>query len=478
VSERVSLRGDDQVSVAAAAALALAGTTFAATVGSIGVRVALLCSFFLLVCAAFLYAPHVAVATAIPFFIVLPALKVLVTPLIGGTKDVICIAAAVAAVLLFLGRRAERRSTRLDHFAVVLLALLALLYLADIGGQLSGEGRYGVAWFHGVRLFAEPLSLFLVGASLRRPAKTYRWATGSLVVTAVVVALVGLAQQVLRGPRLAALGYSYGVEIRTVGGHLRSFGTLLEPFSYAAVLLLAITVIVLRRRIGAAGAIALVILLAGLLFSYERTAVVVLLALTGLAIARRGRTRTAGLFLLVALAAAIAFFIAASDAAVTAPVHVRATQYATLNGRTNVWRAALGGDRAAWILGRGVGVVGRASQRAAESFSGAAADSPTLSSGTVVDSGYLAAATDIGFVGLAILLALFVRLGALSWRAARNAVPAGWVALGIVLVMLVDGLTRESFTAFPTAHVGMLMIGLATAAGNQRALNARSKTSS
>jgi len=72
-------------------------------------------------------------------------------------------------------------------------------------------------------------------------------------------------------------------------------------------------------------------------------------------------------------------------------------------------------------------------------------------------------AADIGFVGLAILLSLFGRLGLLAWRAAGRGFSSGWIALGVLTVVLLDALTRESLTGFPTAYIGMLLLGLACA---------------
>jgi O-antigen ligase len=140
-----------------------------------------------------------------------------------------------------------------------------------------------------------------------------------------------------------------------------------------------------------------------------------------------------------------------------------------LNGRTNVWSDALGHSRSTWLLGRGVGAVGTASQRAQESLTGSAKSVSTAEKrGTIVDSAYLAIATDIGFIGLAIFLALLGRLLLLSWRFAEAGASEGWVALGLLSVMLFDALTRESLTGFPTAYVGMLMVGLALASAAAR----------
>jgi hypothetical protein len=38
-----------------------------------------------------------------------------------------------------------------------------------------------------------------------------------------------------------------------------------------------------------------------------------------------------------------------------------------------------------------------------------------------------------------------------------------WLALGWLIAILIDAVTRESFTGFPTAFIGMLVIGLALA---------------
>ena len=172
--------------------------------------------------------------------------------------------------------------------------------------------------------------------------------------------------------------------------------------------------------------------------------------------------RSAVLLTAAAVVAAGVFFAAASDVPSQRYVRVSTNQYLTLNGRTKVWSVALGHKRSAWVFGRGVGAVGTASQRATEKLTGASA-SAAPKGGTVVDSGYLAAAADIGFVGLAFLVALLGRLVFLASGAARRGESSGWVALGLLTVMTLDALTRESLTGFPTAYVGMLVVGVASA---------------
>src|SRR5437870_4575303 len=249
------------------------GTGLGLTIGA--------CVFLVLV-SGFVLLPHLSVAGTIFYFALLPTLKVFVSGLLGGTKDVISLAAAAAALVLVVQRRAGRAPARMDRAVLVLLALVGMLYLFDIGGNLSGQSRYGLAWFHGVRLFAEPVSLLLVGLSLRDPRRTFRWAATALAVTAVVVASYGMFQQVLGINRLMSIGYTYGAEVRQIGPRLRSFGTLEEPFSYAGFLLLAAAVVALRERLRPRSVAILSFISLGLLFSYVRTAAVIVVALVGL----------------------------------------------------------------------------------------------------------------------------------------------------------------------------------------------------
>jgi len=423
---------------------------------------------FVVVVSCFVLLPHVSVAGTIFYFAMLPTLKVFGSGLLGGTKDVISLAAASAALVLIVQRRAGRAPVRIDRAVLVLLAFVAVLYLLDIGGNLSGQSRYGLAWFHGVRLFAEPVSLLLVGLSLRDPRRTFRWAATALAVTAVVVASYGMFQQVLGIDRLMSIGYTYGAEVRQIGPRLRSFGTLEEPFSYAGFLLLAGAVIALRERLRPSSVAILSFVALGLLFSYVRTAAVIVVALVGLFLARRGNVRSALVLTAAAAIAAAAFIVGGSDVQSQRAVRVTPNKYLTLNGRTNVWSQALGHSRSTWLLGRGVGAVGTASQRATQSLTGTKSQSSTAKRGTIVDSAYLAIATDIGFIVLAIFLALLGRLLLLSWRFAAAGAAEGWVALGLLVVMLFDALTRESLTGFPTAYVGMLLVGLALASAAAR----------
>lgn len=428
---------------------------------SLGLGLMVGVTFFAAIVAAYLMVPHVAVAATIPIFALVPALKVFVHPLVGGAKDLIVFAAVVAAAILFVQRRASRERLPVDSFALAVAAFIFLLYVANVGGYISGASGHGASWFHGVRLFAEPLSLLLVGLMLRQPERTFRWGAVSLVVTAVGVALIGMVQQTLGIGGVLALGYEYGVEVRNAFGYLRSFGTLSEPFSYASFLLFGLAAVMLWVRRPLFVYLAAPILVIGVAVSFVRTAGLIAVALLGLALARRGHLRFATLLVLSAAAAAGALFVAGSQERSTRVVPVNANFYLTLNGRTEVWQEQIGTAPSSWIFGRGVGATGTAAQRAQGTLT--EVERGALGDSAVVDSGYLATVADVGLLGLAILLALFVRLVVLARRRSRRGDRAGWLALAFLTVMLFDALTRESFNAFPVAYVGMLLVGLAIA---------------
>jgi hypothetical protein len=410
--------------------------------------------------AAFMKVPHIAIAATIAFFALLPAIKILALPWIGGSKDVIVFAAFLATALLMLQRTWLRRPHPVDRWVLLLGGFFLGLYVLNVGSGFD-PSQFGLAWFHGLRLVAEPLLLLLVGLSVEEPRRVLRWAIGSLLVTGTFVACVGLLQQVLGAEFLVNLGYEYNKNVRTISDRLRSFGTLEEPFAYAAFLVSALGAALFGRRrtpfVGLAG----VVIAAGLLASLVRTAAAIVLALIGLWLVRRRQGAAAAVLIAASGAAAIAF-LASASATESRTVQSGTSEYLTVNGRTDAWKVALG-EPTDWVFGRGVGVVGTAAVRADISISESrrAAESKKVDA---VDSGYFAAVADVGVVGLAVLLALLGRLLLLGVAAARRGQEAGWLAIALLLVMLLDASTRASFTGFPTAFLGMLVLGVAIAA--------------
>ena len=256
--------------------------------------------FFAMV-TAFVVVPHIAVALTIPTFALIPMLKVLAFPWIGPLKDMITMAAICAAAVLVVQRSSQGLPQKGDFWVAAASGLFAILYLVNVGGL-----NRDLAWTHGVRLALEPLALLLVGLTLPNARRTLRWAMGSLVVTAVFVAAVGLSRSSSSAEwALYDLGYSFRVQLRTVDGHLRSFGTLDEPFAYAAFLLLALAALLMWFRLSALTLAAGSVIMAGLFFSFVRTALVVVLALGALWLARKGYTATSVFLLGVAAVSAL-----------------------------------------------------------------------------------------------------------------------------------------------------------------------------
>src|SRR5262245_34300868 len=426
------------LTVAVAAATAQGGV-------KVGTGPLLLVALLCVLVAGWLVAPEILVALTVPLFALLPAIKVFVSEWLGPAKDFVTLAAAIA-LLITIAMRSERVA-HLDRLLIWLMVAFGGLYVVNVGGLIAG-GSHGIAWAQGVRLTGEPLILLAVGLTARHPRRTLSVAVTSLIATGMLVALYGMYQQMLGAPRLVALGYSYHHELRLIGTHLRSFGTLDDPFAYAAFLLLAISAAIFWMRSGPLKVLCLSVMSVGLALSYVRSAILISVALVAVWLIRNRRL-TLGLVLLAAsLAAGIAFLVALSGASETHSVRAGPNTYVTLNGRTTVW-ATIFSRPTKVPFGLGVAKVGTAAQRAQ---SGVIVDPNAASrKGVAVDSGYFATVADVGIVGLFVLLALFARILALGVAATRWGDVAGWLVIGWMIVLLIDAVTRASFTGFPTA---------------------------
>lgn len=441
---------------------------------TIGVGVALVVALYLGMLLTFLRAPHVGVALIMVIFPLVPALKVFSRPEVGAVKDVISLAAISAAALLWVGGR-----RRPERGVALLVGLLLALYLIDVRG---GHGR---EWATGLRLTGEPLLLLLVGLLLPNPRRNLRWAVWALIGMTVFNALYGLLQQVLGGDRLVSLGYQYNQQIRYIGGHLRSFGTFDDPFAYAVFLLFGFAAIVFYARRGMWAWVAAALILAGTAASLVRTAALILVGLFGVLL-WRGRRPHAAVFFLAGAALAGLLTLTSAGGTNSQPftVYTRgggsqlinrpvAKTSVVLNGRVSAWQAAVGSNPVAWVFGRGVGRVGTAAQRSQYTFAPSSGTSTPVTPAAgqqtqAVDSGYFATLADVGILGLGVLLLLLAQLARLSVRLARAGAREGWLALGLLISLLIDALTRASFTGFPTAFVCLLLLGITLAAGAER----------
>ena len=261
-----------------------------------------------------------------------------------------------------------------------------------------------------------------------------------------------------------AFGYSYQDQVRKIGGHLRSFGTLDDPFAYAAFLLLAISAALWWMQRGPLKTVCVSFMAMGLLLSYVRSAILIAVALAAIGLIKSGRAVVGVVVLVASVAAAFAFLVAVSGANETHSVRAGPNTYVTLNGRTSVW-ATVFSNPAEVPFGLGVGKVGTAAQRA--QFGVVKNPTKVTEGAKAVDSGYFATVADVGIVGFVVLLALLTRLVVLGLAAIRRFELTGWLVLGWLAVMLIDAVTRASFTGFPTAFLGMLFVGLGIAASSQ-----------
>ena len=425
---------------------------------SLGVLVA--ASVFFAFVAGFMAFPQLAVAATIPIFALIPAIKVLAVPWIGPLKDLIALAAISAAGVLVIQRAGEGHRQRGDFWVAAIVAFVIGLYFVNLGGHMERD----VAWAQGIRLMSEPLLLLVVGMLLPQAQKTLRWALASLVATGLFVALVGIAQQVIGPDRLVEMGYSYTLQVRSIDDRLRSFGTMDESFVYAAFLLLALVALLFWFRRGILTAIVGSLIVVGLAFAQVRTSLVIAIALIGIWLARSHRPTVAAFLLIAAVTAAASILIWSSGGTETRTVRAGPSLFLTINGRTDGWKVVLDDPRT-WAVGKGVGEIGVAAERATYSVSRRERDEERDAS--AVDSGYFALIADIGFIGLVAFLALAGRLFSLAKRAIDRGSRYGWVTVGLLTVLLLDAVTRDSFTGFPPAFLGMLLVGLSVAAADE-----------
>ena len=446
---------------ALALALAAAVAGVAALSTALAVPMAAAVAFALLV-VAFARLPHVMAAVLVVFLATQPLLRDFVSSGFGPAKDVVVIAATVAAGWWLAFGGVERR--RIDAWLLAGIAVVLAVYL------INPAGSHDTAWFHATRLVLEAFLLLIVGFSTPDPRRTWRWTLAALGVSAAGIAIWGLVQQQIGLYGLVDLGYGYDQQVRlTAGGSFRSFGTFDDPFNYAAFLAIALTSAVLARRKPALVAILVPLLVAGIAVSFVRTSLAFLPVLLALALLQRRRT-IALVAVLAAMLAAVVLFLAVSPPDPPSRVGTgRADVIITLNGRTDGWAKILDTPRAA-IAGRGVGDLGTGKARADAAARAAQRNQPSQQTSAQhqrynVDSSYFALAADIGVVGLLLVLAVFARISTLGVRIIGRGRTEGWVVIGLVLEMAVDSLTRTSLTSFPVGFIGLFVLGVALASG-------------
>jgi len=154
---------------------------------------------------------------------------------VSSWKELLVLAILGATFLAPLEARAKGDHRRLPSWApaVIGLLVLGLVSATVVGGEQAITG-FRIDYFYlllAVAVWRCPLSK-------REKDKLVT----VLMVTGAITALVGIAQQVMGGARLNALGYPYNTVIVTAGGHLRSFSTFASNFEFAFFLMIVLLV--------------------------------------------------------------------------------------------------------------------------------------------------------------------------------------------------------------------------------------------
>jgi hypothetical protein len=419
-------------------------------------------------------------AGLIPVLIILgfalqPALKFYISDGFGPAKDAAVVIAIAAIIASFLRRRWGLEISAASHPKPDLLLIVGVLAFLALYA-INPAGDHGSEWATGARLVVEAFALLLVGYLGFTPVRTWQWLVAAVLIMAAVETVAGIAQQFIGVDRLVRnFGYLYGEQVRQVaGGALRSFGTLDDPFNYAALVLLGFIVAVHARLPRAVKVPVAVILAVGVVVSFDRTDIVLMILTAALWMARR-RLAAPAIGVLVAAALVGAAYIGTNDALPAAQGSGAASTLLSLNGRIDPWGTVLA-DPGNLLGGAGVGATGAGAARSqvngivstGHSQSGVAPP-PALTSNALstlgtLDSSYLATLSDVGLVGLLLLLFIAARMIILAARACRTGSSAGWVALGTVGLLLLDATTRSSLTAFPFGFIGLYVFGASLAA--------------
>lgn len=262
-----------------------------------------------------------------------------------------------------------------------------------------------------------------------------------LMVTGVVTAVIGLAQQVAGAERLGELGWEFGESIRTTGGYLRSFSTFSQPFPFGFFLMLVLLVGLAlalpdrQRPRNRAFLLAAPLLVAALGFTFVRGAWV------GLAVGLLylGLTRHRSLLLVFPLAAVALLYL---------PTDVASSARASASGehRVTAWQVNAG-EIVANPGGVGIG----ASGAAIEKVSVYRGDGPEYFQAD--NYYYFKVAFELGVVGLWLFVLLLVAVFRTTTVAAgRLAGPDGELARGVAAMVLAAGVAsvvQAYFEIFP-----------------------------
>lgn len=363
-------------------------------------------------------------------------------PLAAGWKEALLLTTLAATFMAPADARAPRRE--LPPWAPAVVALLVL-------SVASGVAVGGLQAFWGLKVtfFFVLVAVVLWRCPLDRVERD-RLVT-ILLVTGVMTALYGIAQQAIGHQRLSAAGYEYNSAIRTTRGFLRSFSTFTQPFAFGYFVMLVLLVGFahslsephrLRSRLFA---LVVPVLGLGLAFSFVRGAWIGLAAgLTFL-----GVTRFRVLLLGLPLAAI---------ALVVLPSGVSSAALGSSSGvqRIERWQGGLS-DITASPLGVGIGSTSAASEKVVEARGRGDAFIP--------DNHYYKVVYELGVLGLWFFVLLLVTAFKSTRSAATREGTPGDSAMGLsaaamVLAAGAASLVAVYFDIFPMDVYFWMLLGV------------------
>ncbi len=282
-----------------------------------------------------------------------------------------------------------------------------------------------------------------------------------LMGVGAVVALLGIAQQIVGAPALVSLGYEYNETVRFASGILRSFSTFNQPFAFAffvmTVLLVGIPVALdeRRRRRNVIFMAFVPILLIGMASAVVRAAFLGL-GFGGLWLAAH-RYRFVG-HVLVPVAIALMLL----------PAGVAAATFSStsLLQRTTGWTEALL-EEGVEPFGRGVGSVGAVAERLESDLS--AADtvfpSPTDGERYQPDNYYVKTLIELGPIGLWLLvstmgLAVIAARSKSIWAVDRRDASLAAGITAATIAAIATALVSAYWEIFPSDLLFWLLLGV------------------
>jgi hypothetical protein len=186
-----------------------------------------------------------------------------------GYKEMLTLYVFLWSVLTVIGK--PRVETPRPRYLAPLAfyVVVGLISAVRIGGITGAEG-VKTSFFY----LLIPLSLWI--CPLNR--KERDWFVSILMVNGVITSLYGLYQQVIGASGLLAMGYQYGISIRTTGPWLRSFSSFRQHSAFGLFLVLVLAVCVpaaldeIHRRRSKLFLLCTPIILLALAFTFVRSA--------------------------------------------------------------------------------------------------------------------------------------------------------------------------------------------------------------